>query len=294
MIVTSLDILIVPAVSILELIQATTPYFEKNKVDSPRLTIELILAHVLQTTRMKLYLEFDRILTPQELDLLRPLVKKRAEGHPLQYVLGSTTFMGQTFRVTPDVLIPRPETEILLQTLIPKINLTSPHLLDIGTGSGIIAITLAKKFPELNVWGCDLSEKSLTVAQSNAESLPNLHWHQGDLLTHPPVTQAQWVIANLPYIPTSEISQLTPEVQKEPLLALDGGTDGLDLIRRLIPQAAKLHAHLALEIWHTQALEIKSLLEKNGYSEIQVIQDFRQLDRIIMAHRDQTQNTSPP
>ncbi len=269
--------------TILELIQATVPYFTKNQVDSPRLTIELILAHVLQTTRMKIYLEFDRILSPQELDTLRPLVKKRADGVPLEYTLGVASFAGRNFKVSPDVLIPRPETEILLQAVLPLIQEKGLPLLDLGTGSGILAISIAHHYPTLEVWGCDTSEKALAIAQINGESAPSIHWHLGNLLDSPPVTQAQWVLANLPYIPTAVIPTLSREVQQEPLLALDGGPDGLDLIRKLIPQAQALKANLALEIWHDQAPLLLPLLQESGYSQIQILQDLRQMDRILIA-----------
>lgn len=271
--------------TILELIQATTPYFEKNRVESPRLTIELILAHVLQTTRMKLYLEFDRVLTPSELDILRPLAKKRAEGHPLQYVLGIASFSGRNFKVTSDVLIPRPETEILLEIVKKEIDPQGAPILDVGTGSGILAIHIATLFPELKVWGCDLSEKAIEIAKSNAEGLSNLEWHQDDLLSNPPTPKAQWVLANLPYIPSTEIPTLAREVQKEPVLALDGGSDGLDLIRKLIPQSALLKASIALEIWRTQGEAIKKILEENQYQDVKILQDFRQMDRVVIAKR---------
>lgn len=269
--------------TILELIQATVPYFTKNQVDSPRLTIELILAHVLQTTRMKIYLEFDRILSPDELDRLRPLVKKRAEGLPLEYTLGCASFAGRNFNVTPDVLIPRPETEILLEAVLPLIQENALPVIDIGTGSGILAISIATHYPLLEVWGCDLSEKALSVAKSNGVNCPNLRWHQGNLLESPPISQAQWVVANLPYIPTAVIPTLTRVVQQEPHLALDGGNDGLDLIRRLIPQTRSLQAHLALEIWHDQTPTLVPLLKEAGYSEVKVLQDLRQMDRILIA-----------
>ncbi|MES2310603.1 MAG: peptide chain release factor N(5)-glutamine methyltransferase [Verrucomicrobiota bacterium] len=270
--------------TILELIQATVPYFTKNTVESPRLTIELILAHVLKTTRMSLYLEFDRVLTPSELDELRPIVKKRADGVPLEYALGVASFSGATFKVTSDVLIPRPETEMLLEAVIPQIHPTELPLIDVGTGSGIIAITLARKFPDLEIWACDMSKKALNVAQENGKECPHLHWHLANLLEGIPVTKAQWVLANLPYIPTETISTLSREVRQEPHLALDGGSDGLDLIRQLIPQAYGLQANLALEIWHDQAATLQTLLSEAGYSSIEVKQDLRQMDRFVIAH----------
>jgi release factor glutamine methyltransferase len=272
-------------VTILELIQATVPYLTKNAVESPRLTIELILAHVLKTTRMSLYLEFDRLLTPAELDLLRPLVKKRADGIPLEYVLGVASFAGAIFKVTPETLIPRPETEILLEAVTPKIQSDGGAVIDVGTGSGILAVTVARRFPSIPVWGCDLSEKALQIAQINGAEISNLHWHHGNLLSDPPVAEAQWVLANLPYIPSGEIEGLSREVQQEPLLALDGGKDGLDLIRKLIPQAKGLNAHLALEIWHDQAAALRNLLQEAGYSKIEVLKDLREMDRIVIAEK---------
>ncbi len=224
--------------TVLELLENTTRYFAKHEVASPRLTIELMLAEILQKTRMQLYLEFDQPVPDAAMDRLRPLVKRRAEGEPLEYLLGTTTFAGSRVAVSPDVLIPRPETEILLEEAIKLIDPAGLPILDVGTGSGILALSLAKKFPALEIIAVDISSAALAVANKNAEGLGNIRFVESDLMEAKSLPERfQMIVANLPYIPSGQIDRLMREVRHEPRLALDGGADGLDLIRRLITQS---------------------------------------------------------
>jgi release factor glutamine methyltransferase len=270
--------------TVLELLENTTRYFAKHEVPSPRLTIELMLAEIMQKTRMQLYLEFDQPVSDSAMDRLRPLVKRRAEGEPLEYLLGATTFAGHRVQVTPDVLIPRPETEILHEEAVKLIEPEGLPVLDVGTGSGILALALAKKFPKLEIIAIDISPTALAVARRNAEGLGNIRFLESDLMENPCLPeQFQLIIANLPYIPAGQIDGLMREVRHEPRLALDGGADGLDLIRRLITQSTGRTRHLALEFGDGQAEEAKTLCLRAGYALIRILPDFTERERILIA-----------
>ena len=270
--------------TVLELINATTPYFTKHDVPSPRLTIELMLAEVLQKTRMQLYLEYDQPIPEPALERLRPLVKRRAEGEPLEYLLGVTTFAGHRVQVTPDVLIPRPETEILFQAAAELIEPNGLPVLDVGTGSGILALALARKFPELEIIAVDVSPAALAVARGNSNECGNIRFLESDLMENPSLPERfQMIVANLPYIPTAQIKTLMREVRREPNLALDGGPDGLDLVRRLITQSAGRTRYLALELGDGQAEAAKTLCLSAGYALIRVLPDLSERERILVA-----------
>jgi release factor glutamine methyltransferase len=270
--------------TVLELLENTTRYFAKHEVPSPRLTIELMLADIMQKTRMQLYLEFDQPVSEPVMDRLRPLVKRRAEGEPVEYLLGKTTFAGHRVAVTPDVLIPRPETEILLEEAIKLIDPKGLPVLDVGTGSGILALSLAKKFPQLEIIAVDISPAALAMAQKNTDGVGNILFLECDLMENPSLPeQFQLIVANLPYIPTGQIDGLMREVRHEPRLALDGGADGLDLIRRLIVQSSGRTRYLALEFGDGQAETAKTLCLGAGYALIRILPDFTERERILIA-----------
>jgi release factor glutamine methyltransferase len=270
--------------TVLELLENTTRYFAKHEVPSPRLTIELMLADILQKTRMQLYLEYDQPVSDPAMDRLRPLVKRRAEGEPLEYLLGATTFAGHRIAVTPDVLIPRPETEILLEEAIKLIEPGGLPVLDAGTGSGILALALARKFPLLEIVATDISPAALSQAGRNAGGIGKIRFLESDLMDNPSLPERfQMIVANLPYIPTGQIDGLMREVRHEPRLALDGGADGLDLIRRLIAQSAERTRYLALEFGDGHADEAKTLCLSAGYALIRILPDFTGRERILVA-----------
>ena len=270
--------------TVLELLESTTRYFAKHAVPSPRLTIELMLAEMMTKSRMQLYLEFDQSVPEPVMDRLRPLVKRRAEGEPLEYLLGATTFAGHRIAVTSDVLIPRPETEILLEEAIKLIEPEGLPALDVGTGSGILALSLAKKFPQLDIFAVDISSAALAIAQRNAEGTGKISFLESDLMANPSLPEKfQMIVANLPYIPSGDIDGLMREVRHEPRLALDGGADGLDSIRKLITQSAGRTRYLALELGDGQAEETKTLCLRAGYALIRVLPDFTQRERILVA-----------
>jgi len=270
--------------TVLELLENTTRYFAKHEVPSPRLTIELMLAEILQKTRMQLYLEFDQPVSDSVMDRLRPLVKRRADGEPVEYLLGGTTFAGHRVALTPDVLIPRPETEILLEEAAKLIEPEGLPVLDIGTGSGILALSLAKKFSQLEIIATDISPEALAVAQRNANGAGKIRFLESDLMEEASLPERfQMIVANLPYIPTGQIDGLMREVRHEPRLALDGGADGLDLIRRLVAQSARRTRYLALELGDGQAKEAKTLCLSAGYALIKILPDFTERERILVA-----------
>lgn len=270
--------------TVLELLEKTTSYFAKNRVPSPRLTVELMLAEVMQKSRLQLYLQFDQTVPDPVLDRLRPLVKRRAEGEPLEYLLGVTTFAGHRIEVSPSVLIPRPETEILLDAVVSLIEPAGLPVLDVGTGSGILALALAKKFPALEIVAVDVSAEALKQARGNTSSAPNVRLVQSDLLADSTLPERfQLIVANLPYIPSGDIAGLMREVQFEPRLALDGGPDGLDLMRRLIAQSVGRTRYLALEFGDGQAKATKTLCENAGYALIRILPDMSQRDRVLLA-----------
>jgi release factor glutamine methyltransferase len=260
--------------TVLELLENTT-----------RLTIELLLADTLGKSRMQLYLEHDQPVPEAALDKLRPLVKRRAEGEPLEYVLGHTTFAGQKICVCPDVLIPRPDTEILLDEIVKLIDPAAGlPVLDVGTGSGILALALARKFPTLEIVAVDISAVALAQARRNFEGATNIRAVESDLLAEPSLPpRFQLIVANLPYIPSGQMPGLMREVQHEPKLALDGGPDGLDVVRRLVAQSAGRTRYLALEIGDGQGIAAKTLCESAGYAILNLLPDMSNRDRVLLA-----------
>jgi len=270
--------------TVLEVIQATTAYFQKSGIESARLNIEHLLAHVLGKKRMELYMEFDRPLGEQELEPLRGLVKRRAAGEPLQHLLGTAEFHGRSFLCDKRALIPRPETEQLCELLLAAGPAT--RVLDVGTGSGVIPLTLAAAWPEAQVEAVDISPDALALAGENAARLglaERVTFIESDLLAKV-TSNFDLIVANLPYIARDEIPALSREVQYDPLNALDGGSDGLDLFRRFLPQAAAhLHGRLALEIGDDQTAPLTNLLTAHNFQDIRAQTDYQGRNRFLFA-----------
>jgi release factor glutamine methyltransferase len=237
---------------LVEVLTTTTEWFRERGIPSPRLDAELILAHVLQLERVKLYLQFDRPLTDAELDALRPLVKRRGAREPIAWVLGTKGFHAHDFEVRPGTLVPRPDTETLVEALLARIpagtaDAEPVYVADIGCGTGCIGLTIAAERPQVRLFAVDLSEPAIATTRANAERLglkDRVAVLRGDLLAPVPANRPlDWIVSNPPYIPSGEIDDLAPEVSRhEPRLALDGGPDGLDVYRRLIPDAARAAA----------------------------------------------------
>jgi release factor glutamine methyltransferase len=271
---------------LLELLDKTAAYFAKQGVASPRLQIESLLAHVLKLPRMQLYLQFERIVNPAELDALRPLVKRRAEGEPLQHILGETGFCGLTLACSPAALVPRPETEVLVDlaaaTLAP---LPPGHLVDVGTGTGAIALALARALPAWKISATDVSPDALALARRNAaaqEGGERVEFTEADLLG---TIQPDAVIANLPYLTDAEMDALPPEVRHDPALALRGGPDGLDLVRRLIATLPPSVHTVALELGVGQADTVAGLLDGAGFNTIRKASDLSERERFVIARK---------
>jgi release factor glutamine methyltransferase len=278
-------------VTVLELIQNTTAFFQRKGVESPRLSIEYLLAEALGKRRLDLYLDYDQRLPEQILEPLRDKVRRRSEGEPLQHLLGSWEFFGRRFKTDRRALIPRPETERLAELILNQIPAsTSPgtRLADIGTGSGVLAITLALERPGLEVVATDLSGDTLALARENAlvhEVDGRITWLQTDLLSGVG-TDFDFLVANLPYVPTAEIAKLSREVQHDPPMALDGGEDGLDVIRRFVGQASsrlKPEGRIFLEIGISQAGGVVDILQKEKFSDISIEKDYQGVERFVIA-----------
>ena len=227
--------------TVLEVLQSTTGYFQKRNIDSPRLNAEHLLGHVLGRKRMELYLDFERRLRESELAPLRELVKRRGAGEPLQHLLGTVEFCGRSFRCDKRALVPRPETEQLVELLIShfKSEIAYSRMVDVGTGSGVIALTLAAEFPKAEIVGADISEDALMLARENAERLglvDRVRFLRSNLLEN---VQPGFdlIVANLPYVSTEDRQNLSREVLHDPEVALFAGARGDELVRQLIAQA---------------------------------------------------------
>ncbi len=227
--------------TVLEVIQRSAEFLARKGLDSPRLQIELMLAHVLRVSRLDLYLDFERQLTGAQLESVRKLVKRRGNHQPLQHLLGSTSFCGLEIQVNRHVLVPRPETELLAeqawQFLLRRAS-ASPAALDFATGSGCIAVALAAKCAAAQIHAADISAEALRVARENAARnrvAGQIQFHVGDgFAALPSGLSFDLIVANPPYLPSGEIDTLAPEVRDhDPRPALDGGADGLEFFRRL-------------------------------------------------------------
>lgn len=264
---------------------------ERQQVDAPRLTADLLLAHVLGAPRVSLYMDLDRPLSKDELASYRSLIQRRLAGEPTQYLVGGKEFYGRRFQVDARVLIPRPETELLVEAVLRALPAEgSIDALDLCTGSGCIGLTLAAERPSWRVSAADLSADALAVAQRNAAALgllDRVRLLRGDLFDAVPRGERfALVVANPPYVRTGELTGLQREVRHEPPLALDGGTDGLALIRRLAADAREFLAPaglLALEIGEDQGAAARELLEGNGYAGVRVERDLERRDRMVFA-----------
>ncbi|MCU0651666.1 MAG: peptide chain release factor N(5)-glutamine methyltransferase [Candidatus Omnitrophica bacterium] len=256
---------------------------------------ELLFSEILKCNRSSLYLNKNLRLNKTKAVEISHVLKRRITGEPIQYILGKTEFMGMEFKVTPDVLIPRPETEILVEVVIKLVNsFSSTHqalkILDIGTGSGCIAISLAKLLTNVEIYAVDVSEKALQVAKENAKlNKVKINFFQNDVLSAISFQPSAFslIVSNPPYVRAAEINQLQIEVQREPHIALDGGRDGLDFYRDIIKYAAralKNNGYLALEIGFRQLKGIKNIFHKsNKFEIIEVVKDYNYIERVVIA-----------
>jgi release factor glutamine methyltransferase len=276
--------------TVLEVLQSSAEYFKKRKIDSPRLNAEHLLAHVLSRKRLELYLDFERKLEESELAPLRDLVRRRGEGEPLQHLLGTVEFCGHTFLCDKRAMVPRPETEELVEKIISdfRFEISGLKIVDVGTGSGIIALSLAAKFPAAEVHAIDLSGDALALAAENATRLglnERVHFEKGDLCEKAN-GEFDLIVANLPYISTHDRHLLAREVLHDPEAALFGGEAGDELIRKLIAQSTS-HLRpgglLALEIGINQSEALMAFLREKNYHDIESKRDYAGIPRFIFA-----------
>lgn len=274
--------------TVLDVLQSTTAYFQKRAIESPRLNAEHLIAYSLGKKRIELYLDFERTLAETELAPLRELVKRRGQGEPLQHLLGTVEFANHVFKSDRRALIPRPETEQLVEYLCELTWPAAPRMLDVGTGSGVIALSLAARFPQAELHAVDLSEQALTLARDNSARLgigERIRFAQGHLLD---AVEGSFdlIVANLPYIPSSEAGQLAPELRHDPAVALYGGIAGDELIRELIvaaPVYLICDGTLALEIGHDQSEGLSVFLVEQNYHDIMVKKDYAGSPRFLFA-----------
>lgn len=286
--------------TVLEVIQRSAEFLTKKGVESPRLHAELLLAHVVGLPRMQLYLNFQRVLTPPELESLRELVRRRGQREPLQQITGSTSFCGLEIAVNREVLVPRPETELLAECAWIFLQAPLPEpprpvvALDFGTGSGCLAITLATRCPAARIWAVDVSAAALEVAHRNTarhQLEDRIRFFPGDGFDAlPEARKFDLIVSNPPYIPTGDIAGLQPEVRDfEPRLALDGGVDGVDYYRRLAVEAAPwLHpdGRLMVEFGDGQADRLREIFSAQKWVVEAVREDYTQRPRILVARRN--------
>lgn len=282
--------------TVLEVIKKSSEFLAKKGVDSPRLQTELLLAHLIKLPRMKLYLNFERTLSPAELDALRALVMRRAQREPLQHIIGSTSFCGLEMTVNKHVLIPRPETELLAELawqFLSTINNPPSTCLDFGTGSGCIAIAIAAKCPTARVVAVDVSADAIAVAKQNAASngvSDRIEFRCGDgFSTLNGNDKFDLIVSNPPYIASEEIATLETEVRDfDPRGALDGGADGLDFYRRLATEAGaflKPGGKIIIEFGDDQAKEISDIFMAEHWTVESVHQDYTKRERMLVARQ---------
>lgn len=293
--------------TVLKVIRRSAEFLERKGVENPRLQAELLLAHALQMPRMKLYLNFERPVSASELKLLRDWVARRGRREPLQQIVGSTSFCGFEISVNRQVLVPRPETELLakqgwefLNSLVAA-GIEAPTALDLGTGSGCLAVALAVRCPRAVVWAADASAEALAVAQANATRhgvADRVRFVQSDLFCGlPPGQSFDLIVSNPPYVPTAEIATLTPEVRDfEPRNALDGGPDGLEYFRRIAvaaPGFLRPAGRLMLECGDGQAAAVQAILERQNWVVAATRSDYTGQPRVVIAHRADGSAGSP-
>lgn len=278
-----------PPWTILSILKWTTSYFTSHDIESPRASAEILLAHVLGLKRIDLYIRYDQPLIRDELDRFKAAIRRRVRREPVAYIVGEKEFWSLPLAVTPDVLIPRPETECLVEAALAVLppGADAGHglrILELGTGSGAVALALAAERRTAFIAASDRSERALGVARANAGRLgmeERIHFFRGDWFSclRPGRTCFDLILSNPPYIPSAEIDRLQPEVARyEPRGALDGGVDGLSAIRAIIGQAPgylRPGGHLLLEIGHDQSAAVGSIAGASGeYAEWTFLRDY--------------------
>lgn len=284
----------------MKIINWTKQYFEAKGVENPRLDAEVLLCAVLKCQRITLYVDFERPLSEDELSTYRQYVQRRGNFEPLAYILGEKAFMRNSFKVTPATLVPRPETELLVESVVKAANILRPDggakLLDIGTGSGAIIVSLLDYLPQARGVGVDISVDALIVAKENAERIgvgSRIGFVRSDVFSKLPLEKKfDIIVSNPPYIPAADIAGLDRDVQQEPRSALDGGADGLDFYRRIAKEAPAHLADeglLAFEVGINQAQAVQHLCLDSGFAQTAVRRDYAGTERMVFAVKAKAQ-----
>jgi len=265
-----------------EVLKLSSEFLQKKGVDRPRREVEELLSSVLQLPRIELYMQFDRPLIEQELVQMREAVKRRSEGEPWQYIAGEVEFFGCSIKVNRDVLIPRHETEILVDRIVKEISETAVEIWDVCTGSGCIGIALKKKRPDCKVILSDISKEALLVAKENAEKNGvEVELLQGDLL-QPFQGKADIIVCNPPYISEKEYATLDREVREwEPKIALIGGMQFYERLSHELPRYLHPHGKVYFEIGTGMGKQIKNLFTSVHWKTVQIAQDWSSHDRFL-------------
>jgi release factor glutamine methyltransferase len=291
--------------TILQVLNGCTDRLKGHQIENPRLNAELMVVHALGLTREKVYMELHREIDPNEQAMIESLMRRRIQGEPLQYILGHQEFWSIDLNVDPRVLIPRPETELLIEQAL-LILLDAPshgslRILEIGTGSGAVAISLARELRDVFIVATDISDKALRLAKENACRVGvhrRIEFVRGDLFA--PFRRrggkggVDMILSNPPYVARSEIESLAKEVKDhEPRGALDGGEDGLDFYRRIIGQAPSClndRGWLLLEMGQGQGTSVFEMIRQRGaFREPELVRDFSGIDRVIKAQKLESQ-----
>ena len=291
-----------------EILDKVTRHLKRRGIPEPRIDAEFLLAHVLKIERLEIYLNLDRQLTEDELSAYEKLIEIRVGREPVAFIVGYKEFMGLKFFLNKDVLIPRPETEILVEKVIEKVrNIRKSRscgyrrdnsliIVDLCTGSGNIAISLAKNIATCRIYATDISKAAIQVARKNAKFHNvggKVEFLLGDLFS--PLEKlnsnlaVDFVVSNPPYVKSRELVLLQPEIKKEPLSALEGGNEGLNFYHRIVPEALKYLAdggYLIMEIGDRQGKAVMKLIKKEKrFSRPQLVKDYAGLDRVIVAQK---------
>ena len=276
--------------TVLDLINLSTEYLVKKEIESPRVNAELLLAHTLKCKRLDLYLSYDRPLSEDEVSIYREFIKRRSRSEPLQYIIGKVEFYGLEFLVNPSVLIPRPETEILVEAILNSVNKNDRiKILDIGVGSGNISVSLAKHLPNSEITATDLSLPAIETAKENAKLnnvLERINFTKQDINVESfSEEKFDIVVSNPPYISKEEFPNLKDELKVyEPKNALTDFLDGLNYFRIISKKSKSIlnkNGKLYFEVGQGQAEDVKKILSENNFSDISFVKDYLKIDRVV-------------
>ena len=280
--------------TIAEILRTATTRLENGGIDSPRLDAEILLAYVLNCRRLTLYVDSEKILPLEKILRFDELINRRLKKIPVSYLTGTREFMGLSFTVNENVLIPRPDTEILTEGVGEFLRTTgdSVTFADLGVGSGAISISILKFVKNAHASAVDISAEALNVAKLNAQKFnvdDRIEFFQGDMFAPLDGKIFNAIVSNPPYIPTGDLETLQAEVMREPRIALDGGTDGLNFYRQIINDAPKFLVAgglLAVEVGINQADAVKNLLNVNGnFDKLKTLRDLSNIERVVTAYR---------